>query len=196
MVFKKIVTALDSSNNAIPLEIYQMQKKVQLAISDLLATNPHRQKRRTVVNLLGKANMGLARLEYMGVSYQYIAFSLLDTDANWGLLHPVTTETLSGWHLCTKSRQQKFDTLLLGKCGFLGIHDVDDIFDRIIDTESKILETVATSLDVIGYNGEEGGFLYLYTDRKPCCSCSGVIQSFEKRYPSVAVHTLYGGERS
>ncbi|MCX7569180.1 hypothetical protein OS242_04345, partial [Tumebacillus sp. DT12] len=56
------------------------------------------------------------------------------------------------------------------------------------DTEYKILNEIALQL---GEKTTASGSIKLYTDRKPCDSCSIIIQQFKDKYKNVDVEILY-----
>ncbi len=53
---------------------------------------------------------------------------------------------------------------------------------RLHDTESKILEEIASKL---GNNTDATGAIQLFTERQPCASCSSVIAQFRNKYPNI-----------
>ena len=68
---------------------------------------------------------------------------------------------------------------------------VDSHSKRIMDTDAeyKVLSAIAETLEFI-YNKDNNrvrGQLYLYTERKPCESCQGVINQFEQRFPEIKI---------
>lgn len=176
------------------VEIKTFEQSVRLGITGLLEQDQSRSNRRTIVKLLKKANFGCAILQYRGTDAKFIAFSSFDDWDDYQLIDPIVQTIMSGWEICTKkeANQQRFKTLLIDDLGNIG---TENAFDRNQDTESKILEAVATYLDRIGYNRDSTGTLYLYTDRKPCDSCENVIGEFSLQYPSLTITILHGGEQ-
>ncbi|MFM6579439.1 MAG: deaminase domain-containing protein, partial [Dolichospermum sp.] len=69
---------------------------------------------------------------------------------------------------------------------------VDSYSRRIMDTDAeyKVLSAIAETLEFIYNNDNKSvrGKLYLYTERKPCESCQGVINQFEQRFPEVTIN--------
>ena len=68
---------------------------------------------------------------------------------------------------------------------------VDSHSKRLMDTDAeyKVLSAIAETLEFI-YNKDNNrvrGQLYLYTERKPCESCQGVINQFEQRFPEIKI---------
>lgn len=65
---------------------------------------------------------------------------------------------------------------------------VDSFSGRIMDTDAeyKALSAIADTLDGFDVIFREGR-LYLYTERKPCESCQGIIQQFEAKYPKISI---------
>ncbi|MDJ0731075.1 MAG: deaminase domain-containing protein [Crocosphaera sp.] len=49
---------------------------------------------------------------------------------------------------------------------------------------------MADSLDSFDASLREGR-LYLYTERKPCESCQGIIQQFEVKYPKISIEIFW-----
>lgn len=66
-----------------------------------------------------------------------------------------------------------------------------DEYLRDYDTEYKILNNIALQL---GDNTHARGTIKLYTDRKPCGSCSLVIQEFKEKYQDVHIEILYNSD--
>jgi RHS repeat-associated protein len=60
---------------------------------------------------------------------------------------------------------------------------------RDFDTEVKILEEVAKDLPK-----DARGTINLYTERKPCPSCKGVIEQFQQRFPNINLNVTWGGK--
>lgn len=60
--------------------------------------------------------------------------------------------------------------------------DYEDGYDRKHDTESKILEEVASQL---GEKKELTGGIFLYTDKRPCPSCMLVLKKFKEEYSNI-----------
>lgn len=65
---------------------------------------------------------------------------------------------------------------------------VDSFSGRIMDTDAeyKALSAIADTLDGFDVSLREGK-LYLYTERKPCESCKGIIQQFKAKYPKISI---------
>jgi filamentous hemagglutinin len=57
------------------------------------------------------------------------------------------------------------------------------------DSEYKVLPTVSERLSQD--NSEARGRAYLYTERKPCESCDGVIQQFKEKYPNIDLDVFW-----
>ena len=58
------------------------------------------------------------------------------------------------------------------------------------DAEYKALSALADILDLIPKNQHERK-LYLYTEKKPCQNCQGVLEEFQKKYPSIDIAGIY-----
>ncbi len=65
----------------------------------------------------------------------------------------------------------------------------DDCWERHVDTESKILEDMASRLPDTNTTGR----VLLYTDLPPCASCTRVIHEFCFTYPNIRMDVLYTG---
>ena len=61
-------------------------------------------------------------------------------------------------------------------------------WDRIIDSESKILHDIAKRL---GDNKSASGTIKIYTDWNCCPSCMSVIEQFSKKYPKIKIEVVY-----
>ncbi len=88
-------------------------------------------------------------------------------------------------YISTEAIEPEFKTLKVNK---QNIVDGMDAWDRIVDTESKILEDINTQLKLID---NPTGQIKLYTDLKPCPSCMGVIEQFKKKYPNIEIEVIY-----
>lgn len=62
-------------------------------------------------------------------------------------------------------------------------------YDRMVDTEAKILEEIASRL---GNNPNATGTIQLLTENPPCASCQSVFQQFRQRYPNINLKVLDG----
>ncbi|HBE16896.1 MAG TPA: hypothetical protein DEG17_10725 [Cyanobacteria bacterium UBA11149] len=69
---------------------------------------------------------------------------------------------------------------------------VDSYSGYIMDTDAeyKVLSAIADTLEMF-YNREVVGQLYLYTERKPCESCDGVIDQFKEKFPNIKISGLF-----
>ncbi len=54
----------------------------------------------------------------------------------------------------------------------------------------KVLSAIADTLEMF-YNREVAGQLYLYTERKPCESCNGVIAQFKDKFPNIEISGVF-----
>ena len=59
------------------------------------------------------------------------------------------------------------------------------------DAEYKALSALADTLDEFVPKDEHEGKLYLYTERKPCQSCQGILQQFQEKYPLIDIAGVY-----
>lgn len=69
---------------------------------------------------------------------------------------------------------------------------VDPYSNRLMDTDAeyKVLSAVADTLDM-SYDRQVEGKLYLYTERKPCESCNGVIEQFKEKFPNIEISEVF-----
>ncbi len=69
---------------------------------------------------------------------------------------------------------------------------IDPYSERLMDTDSeyKALSAIADTLDLFDED-EQQGKLYLYTERKPCESCTYVLQQFNNKYPNIKVDIFW-----
>jgi hypothetical protein len=58
------------------------------------------------------------------------------------------------------------------------------------DAEYKALSAIADTLDM-SYDRLVEGLLYLYTERKPCESCQGVLKQFQEKYPNIRIEIFW-----
>lgn len=56
-----------------------------------------------------------------------------------------------------------------------------------------ILEEIVHELGYNKFEVDEGveGTIYLFTERKPCPSCEGVIEKFKEMFPNVNLYVVY-----
>jgi hypothetical protein len=66
------------------------------------------------------------------------------------------------------------------------------------DAEYKVLSVIADTLEMIydiqvkeDFYIEIEGYLYLYSDKKPCQSCQGIIKQFEDKFPNIKVYIFW-----
>ncbi len=126
-------------------------------------------------------NVGTATIDIDGVSKEMNAFSKFDdvTDIGKGSftnqqsLDYIESENIV---LLKNESDRVFDTSV-----------VKD-FDREVDTESKILEEIASQL---GNNRDATGTIDLFTTREPCASCRGVMSQFMDRYPNIEINIYH-----
>ena len=78
-----------------------------------------------------------------------------------------------------------FDTLEVNRKNIIG---GEGAWDRIVDSEAKILHEIAEKL---GENFKASGKIKLFTDYDCCPSCKYVIEQFKKRYPQTEVEVVY-----
>jgi len=88
-------------------------------------------------------------------------------------------------NISPKAATPEFKTQIVNK---QNIVDGADGWDRIVDTESKILEDVSSKLKIIN---NPSGNIKLYTDLKPCPSCENVIKQFKDKYPNINIEVIY-----
>jgi hypothetical protein len=58
------------------------------------------------------------------------------------------------------------------------------------DAEYKVLSAIADTLEMF-YDLQVEGKLYLYTELKPCESCSDVLRQFEEKFPKIEVEVFW-----
>ena len=78
-----------------------------------------------------------------------------------------------------------FDTLEVNRKNIVG---GEGAWDRIVDSEAKILHEIAEKL---GENFKASGKIKLFTDYDCCPSCKYVIEQFKERYPQIEVEVEY-----
>jgi hypothetical protein len=57
----------------------------------------------------------------------------------------------------------------------------------MLDTETKILEAVARELK----RSDAEGVMEVFTELRPCTSCSRIIKEFHEMFPDVQVRVYY-----
>ena len=69
---------------------------------------------------------------------------------------------------------------------------IDSYSNRLMDTDAeyKALSAIADTLDM-SYDSLVEGVLYLYTERKPCESCQGVVKQFKEKYPNIEIKIFW-----
>ncbi len=144
--------------------------------------NKVQQKRQLLNSALKKApNTGFAEVNIEGLSQtDFFAHSSVKKVED---LSDVVRDRIG--YISTEAIEPEFKTLKVNK---QNIVDGMDAWDRIVDTESKILEDINTQLKLID---NPTGQIKLYTDLKPCPSCMGVIEQFKKKYPNIEIEVIY-----
>jgi len=69
---------------------------------------------------------------------------------------------------------------------------IDSYSGRLMDTDSeyKALSAIADQLDEANYGSQLQGKIYLYTERAPCESCTGVIRQFNEKFPNIELEVF------
>lgn len=69
---------------------------------------------------------------------------------------------------------------------------IDTYSGRLMDTDAeyKALSAIADTIDMF-YHSLIGGVLYLYTERKPCESCQGILKQFQQKYPNLKIEIFW-----
>lgn len=69
---------------------------------------------------------------------------------------------------------------------------IDSYSNRLMDTDAeyKALSAIADTLDMSSDSLVEV-VLYLYTERKPCESCQGVVKQFKEKYPNIKIKIFW-----
>ena len=69
---------------------------------------------------------------------------------------------------------------------------IDSYSNRLMDTDAeyKALSAIADTLDLLDQETQIGS-LYLYTERKPCESCTHVLQQFNDKYPNIEIGEIF-----
>lgn len=119
----------------------------------------------------GAGNIGVAYAQIDGViQTEFKAFSQFDNQPGFSPLR----------------EDRQFETKKVDRYGRV---DSKNAYNRIYDTESKILEDVAARL---GDNSKATGRIDLFTELPVCKSCEGVIQQFKEKYPNINIHVYDG----
>lgn len=69
---------------------------------------------------------------------------------------------------------------------------IDSFSGRLMDTDAeyKALSAIALTLSAID-NISLSGKLYLYTERRPCESCTGVLKQFTDKFPNIEIEVFW-----
>ena len=69
---------------------------------------------------------------------------------------------------------------------------IDSYSNLVMDTDAeyKALSAIADTLDLLDEDNLRGK-LYLYTERKPCESCTYVLQQFKDKYPKIEIAEIF-----
>ncbi len=92
------------------------------------------------------------------------------------------------WDLPGFAPYRERDNMLFGSDTF----PVNGLDLRYTDSEAKILEQIARDLMAQPDPYSIRGVINLYTDRKPCPSCSSVITRFGEYFPSIELNIVRG----
>lgn len=133
----------------------QMKKKIDTLLDR--ATAARNQVEPLYATTKNSGNVGVALTQIQGVPAELKAYSKITTASDVG----------SDLGYILKKSNPQFTPLETW---------------RLTDTESKILEEVASKL---GNNTSATGAIQLFTERAPCASCKSVIAQFRQRYPNI-----------
>ncbi|MBM6617275.1 deaminase domain-containing protein [Bacillus suaedaesalsae] len=171
-------------------------KYIELIIkADILNTINKKHKKndiRIITHLNTSGNFGCAIMDFNGEKQLFIAHSKVQKEKDWELVNAMFSEPyLKGAIRCYRAEElnQRYTTEWLDDN-----LDKDTLtaYDRNRDTESKILEEVASYLDNQGYNESKDEIsLYLYTVKEPCPSCSKVINTFKSDFREINLEVYY-----
>ena len=102
----------------------------------------------------------------------------------------ISVNNISGYACERLQGERIYETLFVDSSNYV---NTIDSFDRGVDTESKILEEIAHELGFNKFKVDESvtGTIYVFTERKPCLSCEGVINKFKKMFPNVNLYVVY-----
>jgi hypothetical protein len=93
-----------------------------------------------------------------------------------------------GWAPLPSGENAIFAPTWVDKNGKVVDPGTPDSWLRDVDTEYKILESVAQTL---GDNHAAKGKINLFTERAPCASCNPIINQFRERYPNVQLNVFW-----
>ncbi len=134
--------------------------------------------------LRSKGNFGYATVEIDGLEKtEFFAHSRIHTLDNREKFKEDVVKRLKDISL--QSKKQEFETL---KVNNKNIINGEKHYDRIVDTESKILEEINTKLKG---NVDTTGKIIVYTDLYCCPSCQYVFKQFKEKYPKIDVTIIY-----
>jgi The BURPS668_1122 family of deaminases len=68
---------------------------------------------------------------------------------------------------------------------------IDSHTKRVMDTDSEYKVLSETSEQLGQPNSKANGKAYLYTERKPCESCDGIIQQFKEKHPNIDLDVFW-----
>ena len=135
-----------------------------------------------------KYNFGYAKVDIDGVEKtNFYAHSKI-SDKNYSNDIRVKSKIQD---ISEEPKEKIFDTLELNSDNTHQIIDGVKPWDRVVDSECKIIHDIANRL---GNRRDAIGTIKLYTQLECCPSCKGVIQQFSKRYRNIKIEVLYETE--
>ena len=134
-----------------------------------------------------KVNFGYADVSIESIEKtEFYAHSAVDDLTEFKNRYNVSEEVIERMSdISTVPDKKIFDTLEVNRKNIIG---GEGAWDRIVDSEAKILHEIAEKL---GENFKASGKIKLFTDYDCCPSCKYVIEQFKKRYPQIEVKIVY-----
>ena len=117
--------------------------------------------------------MAVAETDIPGIPNEFFAYSKINSPSSKGALNADGTERGFSY---LKSENERILTRYQKVNGH----------DRYFDTEAKILEDIAART-----NEATTGSIVLYTELKPCDSCTAIILEFREIRPNITLIVVY-----
>ena len=127
-------------------------------------------------------NVGVSISDIHGVEKEIKAYSKYN--------NIISVNNISGYACERLQGERIYKTLFVNSQNQI---NTVNAYDRSVDTESKILEEIAHKLGYNKFKVDESvtGTIYIFTERKPCLSCEGVINKFKEMFPNIKLFIIY-----
>ncbi|CAH0281705.1 hypothetical protein SRABI80_03733 [Peribacillus frigoritolerans] len=144
--------------------------------------NVHERTQYLKIKKQGNLALAILYLHDKGIKKKYIAHSKFNHKDSMHYISEVSDNFVPAHYFELLSREQEYPTKVLDR----RCNQNSKIWDRNVDTESKIIEQVQSE-----YPRDTKGKLFIWTKRYPCPSCKCVIEDFKQDFKYIEIVILF-----